>query len=236
MQRHVARPPGFVTREGFFGIVRSVSLSSTGRIVKSVGHVLPGEEVTAHADAAAIRLAAQEDAERLRVKAEEDRAEARRAGYEAGFAAGRQEGLASVSEVLVRARAEAEGLRRAAQDSAVALARRMAEKIVGHAVTLAPSLLADMVGRALTETRARSGAVVVRLHPQDLEVVARERPRLVSRVANQVEVRLTADPGVERNGCIIDSPVGRLDARLATQLDALERALVDRKERLAGGA
>jgi len=34
-----------------------------------------------------------------------------------------------------------------------------------------------------------------------------------------------ADASVGRNGCVVETPVGRLDARLQTQLDALERAL-----------
>jgi flagellar assembly protein FliH len=200
-----------------------------GRIIKSYGHVLRSAQVVAHADATVIRATALEDAERMRNEVGLDRQEARRAGYEAGFTAGRQEGLASVTELLVRARADADSLRVGAQDSAVALARRMAEKIVGQAVHLAPSFLADMIVRALAETRARSGSVVVRLHPQDLETVSKERPRLAASVANGVDVKLTPDPGIERNGCIIDSPMGRMDARLSTQLDALERALFGRR-------
>lgn len=200
-----------------------------GRIIKSQGYVLREDQVVAHADASTIRAAALEDADRMSVQAEQDRAEARRAGYEAGFSAGRQEALASMTELSVRARAEAEAVRVAAQDSAVALARRMAERIVGHAVTLAPTFVADMVAKALSESRARVGTFVVRVHPQDFEAVSRERSRLTARVANGVEVKLTADPGVERNGCVVDSPLGRLDARLSTQLDALERALVGRR-------
>jgi len=190
---------------------------------------MPGAQVVAHAEATTILATAMQDAEQLRVQVELDRTEARRSGYEAGFSAGRQEALASMTDLLVRARADAESVRVGAQDSAVALARRMAERIVGQAVNLAPSFVADMVAKALSETRARAGTVVVRLHPQDFEAVARERSRLSARVANGVEVKLTADPGIERNGCVIDSPLGRLDARLSTQLDALERALVGRR-------
>lgn len=200
-----------------------------GRIIRSQGRVVCGEQVVAHAEATTIRAAAMEDADRMRVQVELDRTEARRAGYEAGFAAGRQEALASMTELMVRARADAETVRLGAQDSAVALARRMAERIVGQAVMLAPTFVADMVAKALSETRARAGTVVVRLHPQDFEAVARDRMRLSARVANGVEVKLTADPGVERNGCVVDSALGRLDARLSTQLDALERALVGRR-------
>jgi len=34
-----------------------------------------------------------------------------------------------------------------------------------------------------------------------------------------------ADPAIGRHGCVVETVVGRLDARLDTQLDALEKAL-----------
>jgi flagellar biosynthesis/type III secretory pathway protein FliH len=38
-------------------------------------------------------------------------------------------------------------------------------------------------------------------------------------------VRVVDDPAIGRHGCVVETAVGRLDARLQTQLDALERAL-----------
>jgi flagellar biosynthesis/type III secretory pathway protein FliH len=101
----------------------------------------------------------------------------------------------------------------------------MAEKIVGRVLELHPSLLAEIAAGALGASRARGGPVTLRLHPADLALVERERPRLIARLAPSVELRLVADEVVGRAGCIVETAAGRLDARLATQLDALERAL-----------
>jgi flagellar biosynthesis/type III secretory pathway protein FliH len=38
-------------------------------------------------------------------------------------------------------------------------------------------------------------------------------------------VRFVADDRVARGGCIIETELGVVDARLSTQLDAIERAL-----------
>jgi flagellar biosynthesis/type III secretory pathway protein FliH len=38
-------------------------------------------------------------------------------------------------------------------------------------------------------------------------------------------VRVVADSAVGRYGCVVETPVGRLDARLDAQLDAMEKAL-----------
>jgi flagellar assembly protein FliH len=96
---------------------------------------------------------------------------------------------------------------------------------VGRAVELSPELMGAIVAEALHACRARKGPVVLRAHPEDLAAVERERPRWVARVAAGVDVRVVADLAVGRHGCVVETAVGRLDARLAAQLDAMEKAL-----------
>lgn len=137
----------------------------------------------------------------------------------------RESGLAEVTLLLVSARAEAESERVAAKDAALVLARKMAEKIVGRAVELDPSVMGEIAGQALAACRARGGTVVLRVHPDDLAAVEQTRPNWSRRIASAADVRVVADASVGRDGCVVETPVGRLDARLQTQLDALERAL-----------
>jgi len=143
----------------------------------------------------------------------------------AATAVDRESALAEVTELLVSARAAADAERAAAKDAALVLARKMAEKIVGRAVELDPSIMGEIVGQALAASRVRSGSVVLRVHPDDLAAVEQARSRWLQRLAAAVEVRVVADDSVGRHGCVVETPVGRLDARLQTQLDALERAL-----------
>jgi flagellar biosynthesis/type III secretory pathway protein FliH len=126
--------------------------------------------------------------------------------------------------MLVAARAEADRVRAAALPSARTLAVRMAEKIIGHAVSLDPSVLVDIAGKALAAARARAGVVLLRVHPEDHAALEAARPRLMARLGVANELRLVADPDVGRHGCVVETPAGRLDARLDTQLAALERA------------
>ena len=192
-----------------------------GRLVKSLGHVVPAAVLTAETEAAQVRARAKEDAASLRAEAQAARVEAERAGFEAG----KQEGLAQVTALLLAARAQAKCDLDTAKDAAIVLARRMAERIVGRAVELSPELTGAIVAEALAASRAKSGTVVLRAHPEDLAAVERERPRWLARVAAGVDVRVVADSAIGRHGCVVETAVGRLDARLQTQLDALERAL-----------
>jgi flagellar biosynthesis/type III secretory pathway protein FliH len=140
-------------------------------------------------------------------------------------AADRESALAEVTTLLVSARAAAEAERAAAKDAALVLARKMAEKIIGRAVALDPAVMGEIAGQALAASRVRGGAVVLRVHPDDWAAVERTRPEWLARIAAGANVRVVADESVGRHGCVVETPVGRLDARLETQLDALERAL-----------
>jgi flagellar assembly protein FliH len=202
-----------------------------GRLVKGKGYVISKEVLSAREQAARVLAAANEEADFLNARAIEASEEERKRGFAEGLAAGREEAIAQLTEVLVKARQEAEELRLAARDGAISLARRMAERIVGRALELHPSLITDIANQALIASRARSGPVVLRVHPDDLKVLEVERPRLGTRLPSAVDLKLVADDKVARGGCVIETSIARLDAQLGKQLDALERALGER----AGG-
>jgi flagellar assembly protein FliH len=189
-----------------------------GRLVKGTGRVVPAEVLSARDRAA--RLLAEAEGMRAAV-----RAEAERRGFDDGFALGREAALAQVAETVAAAQAYAESLRARAADQALVLARRMAEKIVGRAVALEPAVMGDIAAQAVAASRASAGAVVVRVHPDDLAAVEAERPRWAARFDAAIGLRVVPDRGVGRAGCVVETPVGRLDARLSSQLDAFERAL-----------
>jgi type III secretion protein L len=191
-----------------------------GRVVKRFGHVVPKLVLDAREEATALLARARTEAATLRTEATTAREVARREGFEAG----RAEGVAEAAVALAAARTEAARLTDAAGPAAIALATKMAEKIVGRAVALAPETMADIAGEALGACRPGAGAVRVRVHPDDLGAVEARRAALAAR-APAAALELVADETVGRSGCVIETPQGRVDARLETQLAALERAL-----------
>jgi flagellar biosynthesis/type III secretory pathway protein FliH len=176
--------------------------------------VVPSAVLGARARAAEILAAAEAEAAALR-------SEARRRGEEEA----RAEVEAAFSSLLVGARLDAERVRAAALPAARTLAARMAEKIVGRAVELDPDLGAAIAARALEAARPRGGTVILRVHPDDVAALEPRRGLLLARLAKVEALRIVADPAVGRAGCIVDTPAGRLDARLTTQLAVLERAV-----------
>jgi flagellar biosynthesis/type III secretory pathway protein FliH len=192
-----------------------------GHLIKGLGRVVSADVLNATEEAAQIRARAEAEAVALRATVQ-DEIEAARA---AGFAAGREEGLADFRALFLALRARTEADLAASKDTALVLARRMAERIVGRAIDLAPELMNQIVAQTLASSRARSGKIVLRVHPADLENIAAGRPQWASAVAAGIDVRLLADTSVAHGGCVVDTPSGRVDARLQTQLEVLELAL-----------
>jgi flagellar assembly protein FliH len=91
----------------------------------------------------------------------------------------------------------------------------------------------DIAARALVAVMPSNASVVLRVHPEDLALLEGTRQAWLAEVGTKADVKLVADSTVGRYGCVVETPVGRIDARLETQLDALERAL---RGVAAGGA
>ena len=191
-----------------------------GRVVKTFGHVVPKPVLDARVEAEALLSRARSEADALRADATAVREAARREGFETG----RAEGVAEAAVALAAAEAEAARLVAAAGPTAIALAAKMAERIVGRAVTLAPELMAEIAAGALASCRPGAGTVRVRIHPDDLPAVEGRRAALEAG-APAAALELISDKAVGRHGCVIETSQGRVDARLETQLAALERAL-----------
>jgi flagellar biosynthesis/type III secretory pathway protein FliH len=192
-----------------------------GRIVKGFGRVVPKATLDARAEAAALLATARAEAEQIRADADAVRAEAMDQGLEAGRAAG----LAEMAAWIAAARADEERRLETARPLALPLAIKMAERIIGRAVAVAPELMVDIVGEALAACRSRAGAVTVRVHSDDLPAVEARQGELAAKAPGASAIALVADDNVGRHGCVIETAQGRVDARLESQLAALERAL-----------
>jgi flagellar assembly protein FliH len=125
---------------------------------------------------------------------------------------------AEMVALLAQARAEA-------KEVAIVLAGKMAEKIVGHAVAVDPAVMREIVSKALAAAKPGKDAVLLRIHPDDFSTLEATRGRWLAEIGVKADVKLVSDASVGRCGCVVETAVGRLDARLQTQLDALERAL-----------
>lgn len=139
-------------------------------------------------------------------------------------AEGRERGLAAVTELLVAARASFARARQNVESDLRALAVRIAERILERELATNPETIVDIAAAALRQAGAPRD-VLLRVHPDDLKALERGRPRLLERCARTQAVQFRPDPTLTRGGCVVETELGSVDARLPVQLDAIERAL-----------
>ncbi|HSO20413.1 MAG TPA: FliH/SctL family protein [Desulfosarcina sp.] len=157
--------------------------------------------------------------------------------FDGGREQGRAEALADSREkvdhavqALAAAREELERVRRqerrCMETETVRLALAIAKKIIGHE-SRTGEMVAQVVKSAMRKV-ADPRNLVLKLNPDDIDTIdARRREWLAGEDAGTV-VRLEADEAIQRGGCIIETQLGDVDARIDSQLKIIEALLVDR--------
>jgi flagellar assembly protein FliH len=89
----------------------------------------------------------------------------------------------------------------------------MARQVVRHELQTNAALVVDVTQEALAEVLLSARHITVKVHPTDFALVEQG-------CADAFEARgarLIADAHVERGGCLVESDLGKVDARLSTR-------------------
>lgn len=174
--------------------------------------------------APAIIERARKEASRIRKNAKETLAQAvveKEEERKRGFEEGREEGLAQVTEKLTGVEMERERMMVEAEPQMVRMVMGIVEKIIGREV--AAGAILDVVKQALTQSAGQK--LVIRIHPSDLATVKANQPDILAAVGPLRSVAVREDESIPAGGCVVESEVGMVDARLETQLAAIRKAL-----------
>ena len=210
-----------------------------GKVIKGDGTVEPGlaserpvlrpprasvmnaEVFEARQGAQAILEEAQREKERILAEAQREREELLVKTREQG----RQEGLAQATEILLRAKMQAGELLGNYEKDVIALALRIAEKIIGRSLEKDPELMVELCASAIDNLRS-ARAMVLRVHPKTAAVLRAKKPVLMELIGRAVDLAIKEDPEVAPVGCIVQTEFGTVDAQLPTQLEMLQNILL----------
>jgi flagellar assembly protein FliH len=184
------------------------------------------ERMIKEAEAACLNLLSQAEA-----RATEIRDQARDAGRNEGYDAGKAEAKEELTPVIATFRELVEGVRAAraaviagAEPELVRLSMAIAERIVHTEVANNRNVIVENVRNALTRLVNRE-VVTLRLNPTDLEAIRQYRDAIIA--ASDVEhLRIVEDQRVDRGGVVVETEAGTIDAKIATQLREAKRALL----------
>lgn len=157
--------------------------------------------------------------------------QAREAGYQRGLEEGKTAFTRKVEGVLEMYNRLVEELRRKREDfldslepQVLALAKLIAQRVIDREVTLDDRLIARTVRRALAEVSDRQ-KIRVTVNPADLAVTRELVPELRLELPGIETIEVEASEQVSRGGCVVESELMRVDARLETLLTRVLEAL-----------
>ncbi len=166
-----------------------------------------------------------------------------RKGFESGYAEGREKGYseghkaererieaeAAPMASLLRALAEEIGLRRRsllaeAREELLPLAIEIARKLVKKELRECPEVVLLNVRKAI-DLAFRRTSLNVQVHPEDLTLVEKYVPDILSAFAGAGDLAVKAAEDVARGGCRVVSGTGVVDLRIESQIEIIEQAL-----------
>jgi flagellar assembly protein FliH len=182
------------------------------------------------AEAAHLINEAKNQAAQIRAQARQEGRQAAVQEVQAAFRSRLDEQLANVLAALGDASRQIADSRQAWQQHwerhAVELAAAMATRVCRRELSRQPEISAEWIREALA-LAAGSGAIVLRLHPDDCAALGPTVDAVGSRLAGIGTVQIVADPAISPGGCRVDTEFGSLDQQLESQLARLTEELLD---------
>jgi flagellar assembly protein FliH len=128
--------------------------------------------------------------------------------------------LRRLAQTLDELKALRETMVRQTEQQMVSLALAIARRILRREAAVDQDLLVAMARVAL-ERLGESGTATIRLNPEDYgATVQRHGDHWAG-----ARVKVVADPGVSRGGCLVESEFGFIDASVDAQFDQVAHAL-----------
>lgn len=152
-------------------------------------------------------------------------------GFQSGEQAGRQEGLKKIKtleKVLSSMLDELKTLRqdtvKSAEQDILKIALAVARRILRQEVSHDPDRILGYIREAAKKI-GPAESLLIRLHPQDLERIARERAEIIRSIEGLKWLKLQPAPELLPGECVIEGRDRTLDARIDSQLRTIEEAL-----------
>lgn len=175
------------------------------------------EEMILKAEEKAKKIIAEAD--KIREKAKTDAMEA----VKKGLADGESKGLAKVTEKLVELSGMREEFYASAEPEVIKLVMAIAEKVIGRLAQENSELIFTVVRQALE--KEIGDRLTVRMNPADYKNIMAGDHEFKEVMDRTKRLVFREDESIACGGCIVETEVGTIDARLETQLAAIKKAM-----------
>jgi len=215
-----------IKKGGPLGRPHVVAKPSSIGIMPEGGGVLNKKVMDAKAKAQAIVDEAVLEADRIREEAialqERIKKEMEKAKKD-GFAAGREEGMSAALEKAVALQDLRDRFYAGAEPEIIKLVMTIAEKVIGKMVREHEGAIKSIVRQAVDSTLGER--ITVKLNPEDYKIITAGEHEFKDIFDRTKRIAFKEDEAVKKGGCMVETEIGTIDARLETQLKAIKKAL-----------
>ncbi len=165
------------------------------------------------------------------LKVSEIEHEAYKKGYDAGREEGYKEGQAEVMRLIDRLGtivSSAVDIRddiiRSSEKLMTEMILMIARKVIKDEIVERREVVINNIRESIKRVKDRD-RIDIRVNFADLDMTTAHKDELIKMMESLKKVNIYEDSRVDRGGCIIETDVGAIDARISTQLDTIEEAI-----------
>jgi flagellar biosynthesis/type III secretory pathway protein FliH len=140
-----------------------------------------------------------------------------------GFARGHEEGISSVAEFFFALNAMKEKFYANAEPEVIKLVMAISEKVIGKIVHEHDAAIKSIIRQAIESSLGER--ITVRLNPEDHKIVSQDDMEFKDILDRTKRIVFKDDETIKKGGCVVETEIGTIDARLETQLKAIKKAL-----------
>ncbi|OIJ17834.1 flagellar assembly protein FliH [Anaerobacillus alkalidiazotrophicus] len=173
-------------------------------------------------------------------RAEELFKQAEEKGYNEGFQHGLHEGqrqyetaIEEAKDIVTSSRKDYFHRLEEAEPVIVQLAIKVAEKIISESLENNQEIWLSIVKDVINEVREQEH-VKIYVHPQCFELTLNHKEELRLLLPNCENLSIYPDLHLEENGCTIETPYGKIDASIDSQLSEIKYALLEKLKEMGG--
>lgn len=157
--------------------------------------------------------------------------------YSEGFAKGKEEGYISGSEemervidklhsVIAKSLSMRKDILSDLENQVVDLVLKISRKVVKAISKSSEDVIISNTLEALDKLKVKSD-VVIRANLSDINILNSKKDELIKRIEMLKDIEFVEDNSIEDGGCIVETDFGQVDARISSQLEEIERKVIE---------
>ena len=173
------------------------------------------------------RTEASSIVEQARQEAQEISKNSKDEGFEEGRSQGQQQvddNIKEAMETLNQAVKERKKIIRDAESEILRLSLKIAEQVIRSEVSLHKDVIMNMVAEAINRISDREN-IIIKVNREDSEQLKQNKEKIAGLVDGVKNLSIIEDSQIEPGGCIIETNLGYVDARISTKLSLIEQQM-----------